>query len=214
MAVTYASILIKDSADAFPTGLLDGQLVYVRDTGTWQVFQQQSGQGLVLPTLESTFAANHVTEAKIAANAVTGAKIASGVINQGHVGKGIIKTVTVNISMAAGGVAQTAAVATLPVNSVVVDVHIVATATFNGSTTQNVDVGVVGTLAKYLASSDFETGADDIAAGDEAFASALGSPTVPARVAAGEAVIATWTNTAAATTGAVRVSVSYYVEDV
>lgn len=128
--------------------------------------------------------------------------------------KGIPLTKTVEVSTAAGGAAQTTAILTLPSNSVVLNVHVRCTEVFDGDTTQDFAVGVSGTPAKYIASSDFENGADDINADDEAFSSTIATPLVPASVPLGEAIIATWTNDTSASTGSVRVSVTYYIENV
>ena len=125
---------------------------------------------------------------------------------------GIVRTATVSVDCGAGGTAQTTAIVTLPANSTVLDVHALCTEVFNGDTTQDLSVGVSGTAAKYLASADYENGANDINANDEAFASNLGTPTAPAHTAAGESIIATWSNDASASTGIVKVTVTYYTE--
>lgn len=171
--------------------------------------------GLVTPEQidASDIADEAVTEAKLADEAVTEAKIADGSVTAAKVTGAVVRTATVDVDCGAGGSAQTTNVLVLPANSVVLEVHARCTETFTGDTTQDLSVGVAGTAAKYLASADFENGADDINSGDEAFASALGSPTVPVSVPAGETIIATWTNTASATAGIVRVSVTYYTEE-
>lgn len=154
-----------------------------------------------------------VTTDKIADTNVTTDKLAEGGVTKTKLGEGTYKVVTTVVDVSAGGSAQTTAIATIPALSVVTEVHLRVTEDFDGDTTQDLAVGVSGTPAKYLASADFETGADDIDSGDEAFASALGSPTVPVSLVSGEAIIATWTNDGSASAGSVRVSVTYYTED-
>lgn len=127
---------------------------------------------------------------------------------------GVVLVKTVDVDVSAGGTAQTTNILVLPANGVVLDVHVRCTEDFDGDTTQNFDVGVSGTADKYIASADFETGANDINSGDEAFSGSLGTPTSPVSVPAGETIIATWTNaTPAVGTGNVRVSVRYYIEN-
>lgn len=133
-------------------------------------------------------------------------------LDRDDVGAGIVKVATVEVDASGGGSGETTAIVTLPANSVVLDVHVRVTESFDGDATQDLAVGVSGTPAKYLASSDFETGANNIDSGDEVFAS--GTPAnAPASVAAGESIIATWTNTASASAGKANVSVVYYTEE-
>jgi hypothetical protein len=164
------------------------------------------GAGLATP--------EHIDTADLADEAVTTGKLADGAATKVKLGAGTVKVETVDVDASAGGSAQTEAIVVLPAGAVVLDVHARCTEAFDGDTTQDLSVGVAGTAAKYLASTDFENGADDVNADDEAFASTLGTPTTPVSVPAGESIIATWTNTANATEGSVRVSVTYYVEDV
>jgi hypothetical protein len=197
--------------------------VLIREVGGNLVFYDRSGNEIVtidgenrrlsFPPASGLVTPEHIDATDIADGAVTVDKLGDGAVTAAKASGAIVRTATVDVDCGAGGTAQTTAIVVLPVNSVVLEVHARATETFNGNATQDMAVGVTGTAAKYLASADFENGANDINSGDEAFASALGSPTVPVSVAAGETVIATWTNTAAATTGIVRVSVTYYTEE-
>ncbi len=126
------------------------------------------------------------------------------------VGKGVIRTVTEAIDASGGNGYVDFLV--LPANSVITDVHVRVTGAFNGGAAQTINIGIAGTTNKYLATADIETAGNNIALNDEEFGSTVDK--APVSEPAGATVRATWTNSAAQTTGAFRVSVSYYVEDI
>lgn len=136
--------------------------------------------------------------------------VPEGAISKADIGKGVIKTVTEVIDASGGDGDQD--IVTVPENSVITDVHVLVTQGFDGDAAQTINIGIEGNTNKYLATADIQTGSNNIAENDEAFAST--EDKAPASEASGETVKATWTNSGNEGEGIFRVSVSYYVEDV
>lgn len=120
----------------------------------------------------------------------------------------IFKSIDVEIDCSAGGTAQTTAVGTVPAGSVIFGVVATVVEPFNGNATETFEVGVAGNTDKYIDPVDFDA---DGAVGTTVF-SATGTNNdqkVLEYATAAIPIIATWTNTAAATDGIVRVQVLY-----
>ena len=121
--------------------------------------------------------------------------------------KCILKVYEEEVDCSGGGTAQTEALVTLPAGSVIVEVVSLCTEAFDGDTTKTFEVGVSGNTDKYIDPVDCPVtlnGTMSMAGGtnnDQKSAEAVGAET---------ALIATWTNTASATAGKVKVRVVYY----
>lgn len=122
-----------------------------------------------------------------------------------HVASPVVVSTTV-IDASAGGTATETAVVTVPADSILMDVTAECTAVFNGDTTTTLEVGLTGNIDKYIDTVDLDvTGLNQ--------ASMINGTTndqvQPEYLAASTAIVATWTNTASATTGSVTVRVVY-----
>jgi len=121
---------------------------------------------------------------------------------------GLEKHVKVSVNAAAGGSAQTAAICTVPLGSVITEVVAVVKTAFNGDTTKTFEVGVAANTDKYVDPSDFDPGGS--AGTYKAMTGGTNNDQKSSEYcAAATAIIATWTNTANASAGAVDVIVSY-----
>ena len=124
----------------------------------------------------------------------------------GDVRQAIRSTTTVDTS--AGGTAQTTNCTVVPADSLILAVYAEVDTAMDGDTTTTLEVGVSGNIDNYVDTSDFDPSA---AAGTQACT--IGGTTndqkVVEWVAAATTVIATWTNTASASAGSVRVVVIY-----
>jgi hypothetical protein len=120
----------------------------------------------------------------------------------------LLKSVTTTIDMSAGGTAQTAAVTTVPAGSFLLGVVAVVGTAADGDATQTLEVGVTGNIDAYIDTLNFNPGA---AAGTQACSIGGANNDVKTYqyLAAATPIIATWTNTANATAGAVDVTVIY-----
>ena len=104
------------------------------------------------------------------------------------------------------GTAQTTALFTVPKGSILLNVMTLCTEAFNGDTTKTFEVGVTGNTDKYIDPVDCVVTVDGVMSmttgtnNDQKLAEPLGAAT---------ALIATWTNTATATTGKMKVKVVY-----
>lgn len=119
-----------------------------------------------------------------------------------------VKRASTTVDASGGGTAQTTAIATVPAQSLILAVHAVVDTNFNGNTTTTLEVGVSGNIDKYIDTMDF----DPSMGGDESnWSSTNADENGNVYVTSAEAIIATWTNTASASAGAVTVTV-YYIE--
>jgi hypothetical protein len=110
------------------------------------------------------------------------------------------------VDCSAGGTAQTATLFTPPAGSTILEVETFCTQAFNGNATKTFEVGVNGNTDKYIDPVDcvvtlagimwLQGGTNNDQKKPEAIGTAV-------------ALIATWTNTAAATAGKMRVKVIY-----
>jgi hypothetical protein len=129
-----------------------------------------------------------------------------GTMSVGGVSFTQVKCLEVNVDCSAGGTAQTTAIGTVPIGSIILEVLTYCTQAFDGDATTTFSVGVTGNTNKYIDPVDCPVtlaGVMCLAAGtnnDQKVAEPLG---------AAMAIIATWTNTANATAGKVTVKVVY-----
>jgi hypothetical protein len=118
------------------------------------------------------------------------------------------KTVVTDVDASAGGTAETTAIATIPANSLLLNVTAVVTTPFDGDATTTAEVGIATNADAYIDTSDF-----DPSAGAGTQASSLNGATNDVKTAqylsAETDIIATWTNTASMTAGEVKVIVTY-----
>jgi len=121
---------------------------------------------------------------------------------------GIAITEAVVVNASAGGVAQTTNVTLVPAGSILLNVTAVVTTAFNGNATTTLEVGVSGNIDAYIDTADF-----DPEGAVNTYASSLGGTTNdiknPQYISANTQLIATWTNTAAATAGVVTVYTTF-----
>jgi len=118
-----------------------------------------------------------------------------------------VKTVFADVAVTQG-VAQTAALFTVPKNSLLLGVIARVTTAFDGATTQTLEVGITGNIDKYIDTTDFDPSA---VAGTST--GSVGGTTNDQKtmeyITAAAALIATWTNTTSGTEGTVRVYAFY-----
>lgn len=117
-----------------------------------------------------------------------------------------VKCLTVAVSCSAGGTAQTAVIGTVPAGSIILEVMTYCTAAFNGGTTKTFEVGVTGNTDKYVDPVDCPVTLAGVMAMEMG---TNNDQKVKEPVGAATAIIATWTNTASATAGAMTVKVVY-----
>lgn len=129
-----------------------------------------------------------------------------------EVAAGGLHTVVVDIDCSAGGSAEEDEVATVPAGSMLLSVVAQLTEAFNGDATTTFEVGVTGNTDAYIDPTDFDADGTLGAAGT--VLSNIGGSNNDVKtaqfLAAETDIVATWTNTAAATAGTVRVIVTYY----
>lgn len=117
-------------------------------------------------------------------------------------------TTKVSVDASAGGTAQTAAIVTMPKDSIFIDATATVVTPFDGSSTTTLEVGVSGNTDAYIDPVDFDPGA---AAGT--IKHAIGGTNNDIKVLTANitaaAVIATWTNTGTPGAGEVEVAVTY-----
>jgi len=113
----------------------------------------------------------------------------------------------VDVDCSSSGTAQTAAIVTVPADSILLDVTAVATTTFDGDTTTTFEVGVATNTDKYVDPSDFDPAS---APSQQSMIGGTNNDQKnPEYISADTAIIATWTNTASASAGAASVRVVY-----
>ena len=121
--------------------------------------------------------------------------------------KGIVKVYEEEVDCSGGGSAQSEALVTLPAGSVLLEIVTTCTEAFDGDTTKTFEVGISGNTDKYIDPVDCPVtlaGTMSMAGGtnnDQKSAEGLNAET---------AVVATWTNTASASAGKVKVRVVYF----
>lgn len=118
-----------------------------------------------------------------------------------------VRTVRCPVDASAGGTAQTTALITIPDGGIIHNIVAHAEVAFNSSGTKTVDVGVAGNINKYIDSTDFTPGTID------SLAYMIGGTNNDQKTmefcTGATAIIATWTNAAAATAGRTVVYVTY-----
>lgn len=118
----------------------------------------------------------------------------------------LVNVVEAEVDMSAGGQAQTAAIATIPAGSIILEVVAFVTESLDGDATKEIEVGVTGNTDKYIDPDDMGTDADD-------YMSMAGGTNndqkVPEYLASETDIIATWTNHDNASAGEVTVKVIY-----
>lgn len=119
----------------------------------------------------------------------------------------VVKHLVAQVSAAAGGVAQTVAIGTVPVGSVILGVLARVVTVFNGDTTTTFEVGATGNVDAYIDTVDFNPTTANLVRCNIGGTTNDVATLEYARLAI--PVIATWTNTANATTGLIEVTVLY-----
>lgn len=121
---------------------------------------------------------------------------------------GIAITEAVTINASAGGVAQTTNLTLVPANSILLNVTAVVNTPFDGDTTTTLEVGIATNADAYIDTVDF-----DPSAAANTYASSLNGTTNDVKTAqwlpTATQLIATWTNTANMTAGAVTVYTTF-----
>ena len=122
-------------------------------------------------------------------------------------GNNPVVTIQTSVDASAGGTAETTAIATIPADSLLLNVTAVTTAAFDGDATTTAEVGIAGNIDAYIDTVDLDVSTLDTQA------SSLGGTTNDVKVAqyldAETGIIATWTNTASSTAGTINVIVTY-----
>ena len=117
-----------------------------------------------------------------------------------------VKVYIEEVDCSGGGTAETEALCTLAADSMILEIATLCTEAFDGDTTKTFEVGVSGNTDKYIDPVDCPVtlnGTMSMVGGtnnDQQSAEAVGAST---------ALIATWTNTASATAGKMKVFVIY-----
>jgi hypothetical protein len=151
----------------------------------------ESGSTLLI---EGTTVTAKAADLNLVAGLITGA-ITSGVVK--YFEKGIT---------CANGTAQTGAIVTIPQGAIILEVMTICTEAFNGNATKTFEVGITGNTDKYIDPVDCPVTLAGVMAmeigtnNDQKLKEPLG---------AAMALIYTYTNTAAATTGKMKVKVVY-----
>lgn len=116
-------------------------------------------------------------------------------------------TYTEIVNCSGGGVAQTEALTTLGAGSVIQEIVCNVTETFDGNAVKTFEVGIVGNTDKYIDPVDCPVTSGQVMT---MTGGTNNDQKTPEALAAGTALIATWTNNAAATAGRVIVTIIYY----
>ncbi len=121
---------------------------------------------------------------------------------------GVIKVVTTEVDASGQGTAQTTAIATVPIHSVILSVFARVTEAFDGDTTTTFEVGITANPDQFIDTADFEPETlgltvDNVAStnADVNGVSTTGTATL--------AIEALWTNTGSGSAGKVEVTVVY-----
>ncbi len=140
--------------------------------------------------------------------AVQQATIADLAVTDGDALFGGVKIVTTEVDASGQGSAQTTAIATVPIHSVILSVIARVTEAFDGDTTTTFEVGITANPDQFIDTSDFEPETlgltlDNVASttADVNGISTTGTSTL--------AIEALWTNTGSGVAGKVEVTVIY-----
>ena len=165
----------------------------------------ESKQGV--PTFWDIVLKNGITigETKLTATA-SDLNLAAGLV-AGAITTGFGKYFEKEIDCSAGDTAQTAALLTVPAGATIMEVSTFCTEAFNGDATTTFEVGIVGNTDKYIDPVDCPV---TLAGVMSAMSGTNNDQKIPEPLTAALALIATWTNTASATAGKVRVRVLYF----
>ena len=120
--------------------------------------------------------------------------------------KGLVKYYEEEVDCSGGGTAEAQALVTLPVGSVILEIVTLCTEGFDGDTTKTFEVGIATNTDKYIDPVDCPVtinGTMSMAGGTN------NDQGAPEAVAASTPLVATWTNTASASAGKVKVRVVY-----
>ena len=119
---------------------------------------------------------------------------------------GLVNVYEETVDCSAGGTAETKALVTLPAGSIILEVVTLCTVAFDGGTTKTFEVGVAANTDKYIDPVDCAVTLN----GFQTMEEGTNNDQKVVEVAAAEtAIIATWTNTAEATAGEVKVRIVY-----
>jgi len=111
------------------------------------------------------------------------------------------------VDCSAGGSAQTEALITLATGQVIQEIVCIVTEAFNGNATKTFEVGIAANTDKYIDPVDCPV---TLAGIMTLTGGTTNDQKTPEVLAASTPLIATWTNTAAATTGKIKVTIIYY----
>jgi predicted DNA binding protein len=120
--------------------------------------------------------------------------------------EGIPKVVQVEVDCSGGGSAQTEDIVVLPAGSIILNVVALVTETFDGDTTKTLEVGVSGNADNYIDTIDLGTTKDTFV---DMISGTNNDNTVVEAILTETTIIATWTNSANATAGKVKVTILY-----
>jgi len=118
------------------------------------------------------------------------------------------RTVKTSVDASGGGTAQETAIVTIPLGSIIHEVVLVVTETFDGDATQSIEVGLTGNTDKYI--DPVDVGGTPTADDYHTMTGGTNNDQLTTEFCvAAQAIVATWTNTADATAGAFDVYVTY-----
>ncbi len=120
-----------------------------------------------------------------------------------------VKTVFADVAVTEG-TAQTAALVTVPKNSLLLGVVARVTVAFDGAVTQTFEVGITGNIDKYIDTTDFDP-SDAAGTSTGNVGGTTNDQKTAEYITAASPLIATWTNTTTGTVGTVRVY-AFYIE--
>jgi len=126
--------------------------------------------------------------------------------HNGHTSSPVVVAET-TVDTSGGGTASTTAIATVPADSILIDVTAIVTATFDGDSTTTFEVGITGNTDKYVDPSDLDASA--VNSQQSMIGGTNNDQKNPEYLAASTPIIATWTNTASASAGSATVRVVY-----
>lgn len=121
--------------------------------------------------------------------------------------KRTLSVIATEVDASGGGTGTETAIGTVPAGSVLLAVICEVTETFNGDTTQTIEVGLTGNTDKYIDTSDINPGSGTPQISN--FGSTTADQNEPIYLGSDEAIVATWTNTASATEGKAVVRLIY-----
>ncbi len=118
-------------------------------------------------------------------------------------------TTKVTVDASAGGVAQSTAIVTLAIGSILHDVVVVADTAFDGNATTTLEVGIAANADKYIDTTDFDPSDDSTPATQAMTGGGSNDQGTAEYITASTPIVAIWTNNAAASAGSVDVYVTY-----